>query len=448
MLSTNSVSNPVNCSNYKDCKVIIEKEYYKISRDSVKSTIGCLMMLKNEQERIKESLDSCKDYVDCFIIYDTGSTDDTIKIIIDYCEQYKKNIYMIQGEFVNFCVSRNVSLDYADTRDTHFLLLLDCSDILQGGEKLKKFADEQLPTNNNSYLMCQHWWSGQYDKYFNTRFIRARKGWRYRGSVHEWMSDTSETPGPPVFKMPDDMILYQDRTKDNNKSGPRFKRDKELLLADHKKDPTEPRTVFYLAQTCSCLQEHGDALYYYKLRAELEGFQEEKFHAFLRSGELTTRLGHNWHDSMAYFMKAVEHSQRAEPLIRIAGYYQHKKNWFLAYSFIRIACTLPYPEHSILFVDKYAYDYTRWHIMGIVAYYIGQFSEGKAACLKAIEKGLNTDLDKKNLEFYEKKEQEIAKNMTKENFIKLYVDQMRKENPNTPVKKLEKQALEKWKNRK
>jgi len=428
--------------------VVIEKEYYKLSRNNRKPIIGCLMMLKNEEARILESLSSCKDHVDCYIIYDTGSTDNTMKIIIDYCEENKKNLYMIQGDFVNFSVSRNVSLDYADTREVHFLLLLDCSDILQGGEKLRKFALEQMNTPPNAFLMCQHWFSGQYDKYFNTRFIRARKGWRYMGSVHEYMADTLEVKGAPVYKMSDDMILYQDRTKDNNKSGPRFQRDKVLLVADHKKDPTEPRVLFYLAQTCSCTNDQDESFYYYKLRTEVEGFQEEKFHAYLRCGEISERLMHTWPDSMAWYMKAVEHSVRAEPLIKIAMHYQFVKNWFLAYSFIAMACSISYPDHCILFVDKHAYDYTRWHILGIVAFYVGKFAEGKQACLKAIEKGLNSDLDKKNLEFYENKEKENLKPITKEQFMKSTVESLHKDNPTIPINKLEKLALGKWKNRK
>ena len=428
-------------------KILIEKEYYPLSLDNKKPIIGCLMMVKNEEKRIHVSLDSVTGTVDCFIIYDTGSTDKTTEIITNHCEKHKINLYMIQGEFINFAVSRNVSLDYADTKPVHFLTLLDTNDELRGGDKLKKFAEKELNSNNNAYLMCQHWWSGKYDKYFNTRFIRTRKNWRYKGSVHEWMCDISETKGNVVIRMPDDIVLYQDRTKDDNKSSKRFTRDKELLLADHKKDPTEPRILFYLAQTCGCLNQPEDAFYYYKLRSELDGFQEEKFHAFLRCGELSQTLKHNWHDSLGFYMKAVEHSNRAEPLIRIAKYYNQQKKWLLSYTFIQLACSLPYPVEAILFVDKYSYDYTRWHVMGIVAYYCQQYTAGKTACLKAIETGLNTDLDKKNLEFYEKKVQTIADTQTKTQFIKQTVAEMQKQNPKIQIKKLHKLALNKWKNR-
>ena len=432
--------------------VLIEKEYRTLTKNDKTPIIGCLMMVKDEEKRIHVSLDSVTGTVDCLIVYDTGSTDKTVEIITNHCEKHKLNLYMIHGDFVNFSVSRNVSLDYADSKNIDFILLLDTNDELREGEKLRAFAKQQLSTDNCAYLMCQHWWSGKYDKYFNTRFIRANRQWRYKGSVHEYMCDTNEEgkKGPHVVKMPDDIVLYQDRTKDGNKSGKRFAKDKELLLADHKLNPTEPRTLFYLAQTCSCLQQPEDAFYYYKLRSELDGFQEEKFHAFLRCGEFSEQLKHDWHYSLGYYMKAVEHSDRAEPLIKIAQHYNKVKKWLLSYTFIKLACSLPYPSNAILFVDKHSYDYTRWHIMGIIGYYCGAYKDGKIGCLKAIEMGLNSDLDKSNLEFYEKKERgdiDASVPMNKNQFIKKKIDELQKQNSSMPMKKMQKLALNKWKNR-
>ena len=159
-------------------KVLIEKEYKKLNVNSKTPIIGCLMMVKNEKKRIHVSLESVTGTVDCLIIYDTGSTDDTIEIITKHCEKHKLNLYMIHGEFINFSESRNISLDYADTIPVHFLLLLDTNDELQGGNELKKFCKKEMDSNNNAYLICQHWWYGKYDKYFNVRFIKARKHWR------------------------------------------------------------------------------------------------------------------------------------------------------------------------------------------------------------------------------------------------------------------------------
>jgi len=193
-----------------DYKVLAEKEYYKLSAD--KPTIGLLMMVKNESLRLKVSLESVKKTVQALIIYDTGSTDDTVKIIQDFSQKYKINLYLIQGEFVNFSTSRNVVLEYAEKVNVHYLLLLDCNDELQGGDKLLLYAKFMLDQPYNGFLTCQRWWSGQHDKYFNQRFIKNRCGWRYFGAVHEWMKDTTvegPIPAHPVIRMPDDIVLFQ-----------------------------------------------------------------------------------------------------------------------------------------------------------------------------------------------------------------------------------------------
>jgi glycosyltransferase involved in cell wall biosynthesis len=445
--------------------VVLKKEYKTLSRDE--PTIGLVMMVKNEKKRLHVTLDSVVGHVDCMIVFDTGSTDNTIELFEKHCEKHKINLYLIKGEFVDFSTSRNVVLDYADTIDVHFLLLMDCNDELQGGDKLRVFAKNQLKGECTGYLTCQHWWSGQYDKYFNMRFLRNRKGWRYRGRVHEWLKDTSSSTDSPSFvviRMTDNIILYQDRTQDDDKTGKRFKRDRDLLLQDHKDNPEEPRTLFYLAQTCSCMGNHEESFYFYKLRSLLEGFQEEKFHAFLRAGDLSAMMKHDWHDTMSWYMKAAEHSNRAEPLIKIAKHYIDQKKWFLGYSFAKMSCQLPYPVECILFVDKRAYDYQRWHQLGIVAYYAGMYAEGKAACQKAVQEAVNKELDERNLKFYLDKEKEIEEKkqaagvigsttpaapvITKKQFLEETIERLKKENPNRSAKQLKMKAALLWKRRK
>jgi glycosyltransferase involved in cell wall biosynthesis len=384
--------------------ILIEKEYYSLDLQDPEPIIGCLMMVKNEEERIHVSLESVANCVKCYIIYDTGSTDKTTDIIQNHCEKNKINLYMINGDFVNFAESRNVSLDYADTKNIHYLVLLDSNDELRGGDKLVDFAKKEMNSTKNAYMLQQSWWTGLCeDKYFNVRFIKPRKYWRYRGPVHEWIEDTAEIKGPIVHRIEENIVLYQDRTKDLNKSLKRFERDKEILLIEHKKDPVETRTLFYLAQTCACLNHVEDAFYYYKLRSKYEGFQEEKFHSFVACGDLSQRLNKKWDKSLGYYMKAINHSQRAEPMIKIAKYYNEQKNWLLAFTFANLACELSYPTESILFIDSTVYKYTRWHTLGIVAYYCGKYIEGQHGCKMAIEAGVNITLDKSNLEFYEKK---------------------------------------------
>jgi len=282
------------------------------------------------------------------------------------------------------------------------------------------------------------------------RFIKPRDGWRYTGVVHEYLKNDKHKDFSNNTKLDSRIRLYQDRTKDDDKTGKRFNRDKILLLEEYKKDPTEPRTCFYLAQTYSCLLDFENAYYYYKQRIDLIGFWEEIFHSYLKCGELSQKLNHDWYDSFAWYMKAFEHISRVEPLIFIAEYYINKKNWLLGYNFIDLACKLKFPEHCILFVDKYVYEYKRWHLLGKVGFYAGFFKEGKTGCLKAIEFS-NSELDKKNLEFYIKKENENPSEtdfkITKNQFIDLKIADLKKKNPKLSQKQLNQQAKIEWKNR-
>ena len=106
------------------------------------------------------------------------------------------------------------------------------------------------------------------------------------------------------------------------------------------------------------------------------------------------------------------------------------------------------------------------------------YKEGKIGCLKAIESGerlnVNTEHDKKNLEFYESKEKEIMANntsyinpnnlnnntisnytnnmnnmnntnITKNKFIELKVNELKRTNPNAKEKQLVQIAKLQWK---
>lgn len=455
-------------------------EFYKLEKD--KPTIGLLMMVKNEEKRIHVSLESVIGIVKAIIIYDTGSKDDTIKIITEFATKHKINLYLIQGEFVDFSTSRNISLEFAESIDVKYLLLLDCNDELKGKEKLQATAINFENKPQSAFLVCQQWLSKdgrteKIDKYYNIRFIKNCCGWRYQGSVHEWLSRTlqSQTKDDIARFENDEITIFQDRTKDDDKSLKRFTRDRECLLKDMIKNPNDPRTVFYLAQTCQCLRLNDEALFYNKHRTTLGGFDEEVYHAFYRCGLSAIALNHSWDDVMPWFIKAFQHSQRAEPLVKIAEYYRSVagtgicngsdykgnslNNWKLAFMYIDQACKLPYPKDLILFVDRAVYDYTRWHLLGIIGFYAGELSRGKEGCLKALEQSKHTELDKKNLSFYIEAENKIETQrkeienkikaeleMKKKVFIDETINKLKIKFPRTKHKALIERAETTWKN--
>lgn len=428
---------------------IIEKTGY---------SIGAVLMVKDEEKRICVTLNSVVNFVDCIIIYDTGSTDKTLDIINSFAEKHKINTYIKKGTFTNFAISRNECLSFADTIPVDYFLLLDSNDELRGGKFLTKLAkDYKNEKEKTGFLLCQQWYNGNsIDKYYNIRFIKSRSGWTYKGCVHEWISDTDSTVSKfPTDKFPDSICIYQDRIQDSCKSSKRFSKDRELLLEENLKNPKDPRTLFYLAQTCHCLKLYQEAYEYSKQRLELQGFTEERFHSYMRCGACAIHLDKDWSEGMSWFLKAYEEFNRAEPLVKIAEYYSKKavlekekslNYWQCAYTFLCQASKLDYPSESVLFVDKYVYDYVRWHLLGIVAFYVGDYNLGKNACLKAISQNVFKEQDEKNLQFYLEKEKQIP--YTRETFIESKVVELANKFPNTSKVQLIKRAHAMWKKRK
>lgn len=362
--------------------------------------LACLMMVKNEEDTIISSLISVRNYIQSLIIYDTGSTDNTIKVITQFCEENNVILKLKQEEFINFGESRNRALQFAESIDNiDYLLLMDANDILDDGEPLLRLCFDKQYSDETGFYLVQEWYNySNIDTYYNIRLIRPNRGWSYIGVVHEYIHNENEIPEKNDYNV----VLKQDRSIDNQKSAKRFQNDKQLLLKSLEIEPNNSRNIFYLAQTCFCLKEYDESFKNYLLRSSLNsGFCEEVFYSFIRCGDIIGIQGGNWYDAIVYYMKAYEVDQRAEPLVKIAQYYITKEKWLISYSFLSIACKLEYPTNALLFVDKKIYDYVRWHLLGAIAFYCGPTykEEGKQACVKAIEY-MDRNIDKLNLNCY------------------------------------------------
>lgn len=351
--------------------------------------VAVLIMVKNEEKIINKTLDSILMFP-LVLVFDTGSEDGTVKLVESY-----PNTKVFRGVFVDFSTSRNELLTIAEKEVTEqdHLLLLDAGDEFRPRDKNKPFA---FSSDYVSYLVPQVWETWYLNKYFNTRLIKNNNGFRYKGKVHEYLSQPVENAGKRG-KM-ETFEIYQDRRGNKAASSvKRWERDLVILEKEVRDNPESTRDLFYLAQTYECLKNKEMAYKTYKKRSKIRncGFYEEVFISLLRCGQNAS----SWEKSLAWYMRAFNHTKRVEPLLKIVEYYKDKKDYHTAWMFAKMACELKYPSQCILFVDASAYSYKRWHLLGIVSYYVGKFEDGKRGCIKAIE-AKNLYIDKKNLEFY------------------------------------------------
>jgi hypothetical protein len=107
-----------------------------------------------------------------------------------------------------------------------------------------------------------------------------------------------------------------------------------------------------------------------------------------------------WALALSYYLKAYKLNPRhAEPLIRIAQhYYNSTRDNALTYLFINRACEIPCPND--LDCEEELYDYTRWDLLGIVAWYVEQYEKGERAVRNALLYHPDAHHLQNNLKYY------------------------------------------------
>lgn len=377
------------------------------------------MIVKNEAARIHITFDSVMPHVDAAIVIDTGSEDNTMQVITELCRKHNKPLHMTQVPFVNFEVTRNELLLYANEL-TRWMLLFDAHDELLHPETLRSQLDEKYDIMH----VKQQWYFGTSStNYNNTRLVHTRRGHLYKYPVHEVIMRYSDNElknyfGNRVYKLEQrndetqlgyikDVVIYQDRTKDDDKSLKRLPRDRDMLVQYLRKHNNDPRATFYLADTYFGLLDYKNAIKYYRKRYNnSEGFYEEIYLSLMKCANCHKHLGQH-HEALELYERAWNDFKRAEPLIDIALHYASKEDFWNAYMRASTACKVPYPHHHISFVDNELYRYKRWNVLGIIAYYVGQYEEGLDAVNKALDAHPDSQLDNYNKEFYVKKIKEL-----------------------------------------
>ena len=334
-------------------------------------------MVKNEEAVIQQTLERFLDKVVGFLIFDTGSQDNTITHAQEFIDAHGiTNGYIKQEPFVDFATSRNRALDLAEEKfpNADFIISVDAEWYLDNLEGLLKFCKEHKNDTSACYLVRLT--SPGLD-FYSTVLIRS-----HTKTLNHYTEQ----------KVPADVCFQLNPTRHGiAKSVDRWVRDRDLLRAAYKKNPNNTRTLFYLAQTYACLGDWENACIFYKKRVQLSGWDEEDYIARYRLADAVehahqTNPNHTWSQAMACYLAAYEmRPHRAEPLVRIAHHYLQTDNHRMCYLFARRAVELPYPENDILFVENYLYDYLRYDILGRCAWYVGEFDVGEQAVRSALD---------------------------------------------------------------
>ena len=324
-------------------------------------TICLNMIVKNESKIITRLFDTILPIIDTYCICDTGSTDDTVKLITEYFNG--KNIpgKIVHEPFKNFCHNRTFALQSC-VGMSDYVLLLDADMLLE----IKDFKKEMLYASD-----CFHILQGNESFYYqNMRIIKNNGLYKYVGVTHEYIDIP---PNSSVASLKKNELFIKDIGDGGCKSD-KFERDIRLLLEGIKNEPKNDRYYFYLANSYHDSGRFGEAINVYKKRIELGGWDQEVWYSYYRIGLCYKKMD-KIADAFYYWMEGYQYyPNRLEGLCEMLQHYRmHSKHQLgnTIYKMCKEVLDKNINRDNYLFLHNDIYTYSIHYEYSIIALYLG-----------------------------------------------------------------------------
>lgn len=370
----------------------------------------CLtMIVKNESKVIKRCIDSVKDYINYWVIVDTGSTDGTQDLVKEIMAEYNIPGELHERPWVDFGHNRTESLEYSKGK-SDYRLIIDADDVLFVEDKDKNPFYE---INKDFYKIKIKLGSLSY---YRTQLVKGDQDWKYIGVLHEYLS------GPEGIQLQEDFLdgveMHASVSGHNRdiKGKDKYYNDalifeKAILTTPKENLPIdlERRYVFYMAQSYRDAGMNERSIEAYQRRVDLGGWHEEVYISKYWIARQKQVLGKPDEEIIDAYLKAWEYRpNRLEALYHLIKFLGSRKRYALAFALSAIGMKTG-PCSDILFVEDEIWKWRMPDEYSVLAYYNGNVEEAlktttliiNSPIFEKIPQG-EKDRINKNLEFYQK----------------------------------------------
>ena len=291
-------------------------------------TIGLNMIVKNEAHILRETLEKLCNKIkfDYWLISDTGSTDRTCEIIIDFFKEKDIPGELYSDEWKDFGHNRTKALEYAYNK-TDYLLIFDADDEICGDFKLPELVHDGYFFKFGNEHGCG---------YRRILLINNRIHWKYVGVLHEYIACLKENP--VLSNIEGNYYTISGRKGDRSKNPDKYLHDAIVLETAYKEaiirnDPIYMRYAFYCANSYIDACKYEKAIEWYKTTLEKGNWDQEKYMACVRLHECYLHLKQE-EIGFYYLVKAFSYdSQRVENVVPLVIHYCCNKMHNVAYSY-------------------------------------------------------------------------------------------------------------------
>lgn len=297
---------------------------------SFMAKLSALMIVKNEAHLIERGLETLSAFVDFYTIIDTGSTDDTVKIILSWLKKNYHRGVVAKSDWKDFATNRTEVIRLAEARsDCNYGMAFDADDLLLLDRDPKEIK-RSLSRDIYNLKLFNH---GSDEYYTRSMICKLNGKFFYRSVLHEHLTCKDFDFSAPVLE---GVSVCSIREGARNLNPNKYLDDVRVLLGAIKEkiDPDlEDRYQYYLAQSYYDAKHYTAALRAFARRVDMGGWHEEVYVSLLRMAWILSSgdLG-NGRDSSQVIINLLNKAitlcpYRAEAYFSLARHYR-KNNMF------------------------------------------------------------------------------------------------------------------------
>ena len=335
----------------------------------IKKSVCLNMIVKDECEVIQRCLESVKQWIDYWVIVDTGSTDATQEIIKECLKEIPGELH--ERPWVDFSHNRNEALELARMKGD-YLLFIDADEQLE-------YSGPSLPPLEKKFYVVPAL-EGNFISH-RTLLADSRLDWQWKGILYESLICTQEKSGGFL----EGAIIrdWMDGHRSEDLSG-KFLADAKILEQVIQKEPENSRAVFHLANCYEGAKRFDEALKYYEKRSNMGGHAPELFVSLYRIALLQEQMKMAPEIFIKSYLKAFQYRPtRPEPLFCLAKYFINIKSHLMGYLISQNALSHPI-ENDYFYTQIDIYEYGLLYQLSECAFRVSKHQESYDALVKML----------------------------------------------------------------